>query len=316
MQNLVAGEIECEKQVEIYVVCPTDTDPLVWHTLLVNLATKVVEDIMDFVAATCGMECTALDVECKVVDKDRPSIDDGSVPECIALDVCDDITLEDNDVKGGNTFYISLLTAMPTTAVPTTTSPTTVAPTTVAPTTTSPTSTPSGVPTSTPTLLATGTPTSIPTGSPSFACPNALDNDPDSNSCAVMVGVWGGSCANYISWKGCDGFCGLCACSTPASADSTMGMHCSGHGACEASSCTHAECVDAECVCDSEYEGAQCSELKPTAQPSAQPTPMASLVPTKSPSEAGTGAVTVFSPNSACTALVQVKVDPDASVHT
>jgi len=64
----------------------------------------------------------------------------------------------------------------------------------------------------------------------------------------------GYSCSNLITWKDCDNYCNLCACST---ASATRSEHCSGHGTCEAT-CTLYECTGAKCKCDAGWSGDKC----------------------------------------------------------
>ena len=61
----------------------------------------------------------------------------------------------------------------------------------------------------------------------------------------------------FLTDKGCDKECNLCACST-GSPTSKFGQHCNGRGTCKVSRCTKEKCFGAYCECNEGYGGRQC----------------------------------------------------------
>lgn len=98
-------------------------------------------------------------------------------------------------------------------------------------------------------------------------CENGRDNSNKLQESSALLcydqlqGSYGrASCTNYIKWKDCDRSCNLCACSTQ-SLESKAGEHCSGHGVCQASSCSKLTCLDPRCVCDEGWRGNTCADV-------------------------------------------------------
>ena len=90
----------------------------------------------------------------------------------------------------------------------------------------------------------------------SGSCVNTRDNG-KGETCVDRLNN-GYTCKNLITWKDCDRYCNLCACST---ASGTGKEHCSGHGTCEAT-CTQSTCTGAKCHCDSGWSGDKCQDRK------------------------------------------------------